>query len=310
MDILKYIFYFVVFPGFLFTAVIGCLAGWVDRKVTARVQYRVGPPWYQSFADIFKLAGKETLVPEGASRAVFLASPLMGLVATVLVSMIIWLTLLDPGRSFVGDLIVLLYLLVIPAMSVIIGGFASANPLSSLGAGREMKLVIAYELPFILALLVPVVRAETIRLGGLIVYQAEHGLFVGSLSGLLAFIVAVICQQAKLTMVPFDIPEAETEIVSGPYLEYSGLPLAYYKLTRLTMLFVMPMLLVTVFLGGIDFTGWHIVTGVLKYVLVLVIVVLIKNTNPRLRIDQAVRFFWGPVTALAAAAVVLALFGL
>lgn len=310
MHLLTWIFYFIIFPGFLFTAVVGCLASWVDRKVSARVQWRVGPPWYQSFADLLKLMGKETIVPSGSSKGTFLLSPLFGFGAVVIVSMIIWLSLIDPARSFVGDIIVVLYLLTIPATTVIIGGFASRNPLSALGASREMKLVLAYELPFVLALLVPIARAGSIRFGGLILYQAANGIFVGSLSGALAFIVVILCQQAKLTLVPFDIPEAETEIVSGPYLEYSGPPLAVYKLTRMMMLFVMPIFLVTVFLGGIDFSGWHILTGILKYVMVLVIIILIKNTNPRLRIDQAVKFFWGPVFAISIIAMLLALMGL
>ncbi|MFH1039344.1 MAG: complex I subunit 1 family protein [PVC group bacterium] len=310
MNALTWLFYFLIFPGFLFTAVVGCLAGWVDRKVTARVQWRVGPPWYQSFADFLKLMGKETIVPSGSSKIVFLLSPLFGMGAVVIVSMILWLSDLTPSGLFVGDLIVVLYLLAIPAVAVIIGGFASRNPLSALGASREMKLMLAYELPFVLAVLVPVARSGLIKIGGLLLYQAQNGMFLGSLSGILAFIVALLCQQAKLTLVPFDIPEAETEIVSGPYLEYSGPPLAVYRLTRLMMLFVMPMFLVVVFMGGIDFSGWHIVTGILKYVLILVLVVLIRNTNPRVRIDQAVKFFWGPVFAISVIAMVLALIGL
>ncbi len=310
MDALIWLFYFLIFPGFIFTAVVGCLAGWVDRKVSARVQWRVGPPWYQSFADFLKLMGKETIIPSGSSRTVFLLSPLFGLGAVVIVSMILWLSDLTPATSFVGDLIVVLYLLTIPATAVIIGGFASRNPLAALGASREMKLILAYELPFVLALLVPVAQSGSIKIGGLISFQGAHGIFLGSISGILAFIVALICQQAKLTLIPFDIPEAETEIVSGPYLEYSGPTLAVYKLTRLMMLFVVPFLLVVVFMGGIDFSGWHILSGILKYVLILVIVILIKNTNPRLRIDQAVKFFWGPMFALSIIAMVLALLGL
>jgi NADH-quinone oxidoreductase subunit H len=116
--------------------------------------------------------------------------------------------------------------------------------------------------------------------------------------------------QAKLALVPFDIPEAETEIIAGPYIEYSGAPLALYKLTRWMMLFVVPMFLVIMFMGGIVFSGWHILWGILKYVLLLVIIILMRNTNPRLRIDQAIKFFWGPMTILAVIGIVLAFLGL
>ncbi len=310
MNWLIWIFYFLVFPGVVFTSVVGGLASWVDRKVSARIQWRMGPPWYQPFADFLKLLGKETIVPAGSSRAAFLLSPLFGFAAAVIVSLIIWLTLLDPARSFLGDLIVVLYLLTIPAVAVIVGGFASRNPLASLGASREMKLVLAYELPFILAVLVPVARAGTIRLGELLRYQAAHGMFLGSISGALAFLAALACQQAKLTLPPFDMPEAETEIIAGPYLEYSGTPLAFFKLTRAAMLFVMPMFLITVFAGGIGFSGRQLPVGMVKYAAVLVLAVVVKNTNPRLRIDQAVKFFWGPVFALSILAMILALLGL
>ena len=110
--------------------------------------------------------------------------------------------------------------------------------------------------------------------------------------------------QAKLTVVPFDAPEAETELTGGAYMEYSGPPLAMFKLTRAMMLFTMPVFLVTVFCGGIP--PW---LGLPAYVLLIVVVVLIRNTTPRVRVDQAVRFFWGPVTIAALAAIGLALAG-
>jgi len=304
---LKLLFYFLIFPGFLFTALVGMLASWVDRKVTARVQWRVGPPLLQPLYDFVKLLGKETIVPEAGAKFTFLLSPLFGLAAVTIVSTLLWLATISPGVSFVGDLIVVIYLLAIPSISAILGGFASGNPLASLGASREMKMVLAYELPFILAIFTPVIRAHgIIKLGDLLQYQWSNGIFLNSWSGVIAFIVAIISMQAKLTLVPFDIPEAETEIIAGPYIEYSGIPLAIYKLTRWMMLFVVPIFIVIAFMGGIIFEGWHILWGILKYILLLVIIILVKNTNPRIRIDQAIRFFWGPMTILAAMGVVLA----
>ena len=126
----------------------------------------------------------------------------------------------------------------------------------------------------------------------------------------LALIVAVICQQAKLALVPFDMAEAETEIMAGAIIEYSGMTLLVHKLTRMMMLFVLPMFIVVVFLGGISFmTVGSAVVGVLKYVALLVVIVLIRNTAPRLRIDQAMKLFWGPIWLLSIVAVVLAYLG-
>jgi NADH-quinone oxidoreductase subunit H len=301
---------FLIFPGFLFTAIVGLLASGIDRKVTARLQYRMGPPWYQPLIDIVKLLGKETLLPDGSSKTIFLIAPLIGLAGITLVSTVLWLATLNPNVGFIGDIIVVLYLLTLPALSLILGGFASANPLASLGSSREMKLILSYELPFILALLVPIIKTGgTLTIGGILNYQAANGIIIGSWSGVIAFIVAVLCMQAKLGLVPFDISEAETEIMGGPVIEYSGAPLAIFKLTKAMLLFTVPVFLIVSFMGGIGVKGLSLIWGILKYVGLLVVIVIIRNTNPRLRIDQALRFFWGPVTILAVVAVVLALLG-
>ncbi|NQS99899.1 MAG: NADH-quinone oxidoreductase subunit H [Candidatus Omnitrophica bacterium] len=305
-----YIGYLTVF-GFILTAVIGLLASWIDRKVTARVQYRVGPPLLQPLIDLIKLSGKETLIPTGACRTTFLMAPVVGLSGVVLVSTILWMNNINPVRGFIGDLLVVIYLMIIPSISIIMGGFASRNPLASLGASREMKLVLGYELPFVLAILVPVIKSDfSIRLGEILGFQAQNGVFAGSLSGTLALIVAIFCMQAKLALVPFDIPEAETEIVSGPLIEYSGSALAIYKLMKNMLLFVLPFFLMILFMGGFRYDGIHLLNGILKYVGLVALITVIRNTNPRVRIDQAVRFFWGPMTVIAIIAVILALRGM
>jgi NADH-quinone oxidoreductase subunit H len=298
---------FLVFPGLLFTAAAGLLTSWVDRKVTAWVQMRVGPPLLQPFYDIRKLFIKDTCVPDGGAIGMFLLAPLLGLAAVTLASMILWRTLLYSEATFVGDLIVLIYLLAMPALSVMLGSFASRNPLASLGGSREVKLMIAYELPLVLAILVPVIQAGSIRLGDLLVNPAP----VTSLSGVLALLVCITCMQAKLTLVPFDMPEAETELSGGALIEYSGPPLAMFKLTRAMMLFTLPVLLVMVFFGGLlNGPLWQqLLTGCLLWFVLVALTIVIRNTTPRLRIDQAVRFFWGPVSVVALAAVALAWMG-
>ena len=304
-----YIFYFLFF-GFLLTAIIGLLASWIDRKVTAKVQYRVGPPLLQPLIDIVKLLGKETLIPAGSSKITFLMAPVIGLASVILVSTLLWINNIYPAKSFLGDLIVVLYLLVIPSISIIMGGFASRNPLASLGASREMKLILSYELPFILAVLVTVIKSGfTFRLGEILTFQAQNGAFVGSWSGTLALIVAIICMQAKLALVPFDIPEAETEISGGVLIEYSGSGLAIYRLMKNMLLFTVPFFLIIVFIGGLRFDGIYLLYGVLKYISLVALMTVIRNTNPRVRIDQAVKFFWGPVTIIAIIAIILALLG-
>lgn len=300
---LKNLFNFLIFPGFLFTAAIGLIASWIDRKVTARVQWRVGPPWYQPFIDLVKLSIKEIMVPRTASKLTFMLSPLVGLSAVILAATFIWLPNLNIGSNgFTGDIIVVLYLLTMPAIALIIGASSSGNPLASLGVSREIKLLLAYELPFIIIFTVPIIKSGgLLRFEQLIAYQAANGPFVASFSGILALLVAIFCMQAKLGLVPFDMAEAETEIMGGIQIEYSGILLAILKLTKTMMMVALPLFLITILWGG--FSIW-------KYVVLLVLITLIRNTNPRVRIDQAVRFFWRKMTAVAMISAILATMGM
>lgn len=301
--------YFGIF-GLCVTVALGLLTSWVDRKLTARLQYRVGPPLLQPAYDLLKLMGKEILVPVGAARLTFLAAPLLGLVSVLVVSTILWLNTLLPPHSLlgIGDVIVVLYLLLLPPIAIIIGGFASGNPLASIGASREIKLLLSYELPFIVAMLVPVIQAGfSLQLGDIVAQQAQHGMTAGRWSGGLALLVALCCAQAKLGQVPFDTPEAETEIAHGVLIEYSGAPLALYRLMKHVLFFTLPFLLIIVYLGGVRWDGLQWLVTLLKYLGLVVLLTIIRNTNPRLRIDQVMRFFWGPMTLLAFIAVLLAL---
>jgi NADH-quinone oxidoreductase subunit H len=298
--------------GFLATPVIGLLLKWVDRLVTARIQWRKGPPLYQPFADVLKLLGKETVVSEDCSAGVFLAAPLVGVVGLGVAASILWAAALSPKAGFVGDIIAVVYFLVFPALAIILGGSASGAPHGALGASREMKLVVAYELPLILALAAVILNAAaalrtapTFRFADILQAQQQSGPLLCSLSGALAFVCALAVMQAKLGLVPFDQAEAETELMGGAILDYSGPPLALIHLGRSMLLLVMPMLVITVFWGGISLTGWGPLAALGKIVVLLVVIVLVRNTHARLRIDQAVRFFWFFVTPLAVIACAL-----
>lgn len=311
MSLLEYIFLFLVFPGFIFSASIGLLAGWVDRKITARLQWRKGPPWYQNFLDIIKLFYKETLIPKGASAMVFFSMPLLAMTSATLVSTILLVFNWAPESGFVGDLVVVVYLFMIPPIAFMLGGFTSGNPLASLGGSREMKLLLSYELPFLLALMVPVIKSGyLISIGDIVSYQREHGQIIASLSGILSFIVMIMSIQAKAGFAPFDIPEAETEIASGLLIEYSGKALAIFKITKAIILLALPVFLITLYLGGIEFTAKGFASALAEYTGILLVMIVIKNTNPRVRIDQAVRFFWRMPVVLGVLAVVLSYFGL
>jgi len=306
----------LVVVGFVLTTGVGLVATWIVRKISALVQWRVGPPFRQPFWDVLKLLGKEVLIPEDANKAVFIAAPLVGLAGVLLLSTMLLKIVIRPEQIFIGDIIVAIYLMVLPSLALILGASASASPHAQLGTAREMKMVMGYELPLVLALIVVVIKSGG-QLSLAAIAENAHCL---SISGMMAFLVSILCVQAKLGFVPFDIAEAETELASGVLMEYSGALLAVWKLMQAAMLVALPLFVVMVFMGGFD-TGWSYAAGFAagwwkalllstgKYVLIVVLLILIKNTNPRLRIDQAMRFFWFYCGIALAVAVVLAVVG-
>jgi len=295
----------LILPAFLVTVVLGLVASWIVRKVSALVQWRVGPPILQPFYDIMKLMGKETLIPQDAQRGVFVSAPLVGMAGVLLLSTMLLRITLNPEAMFVGDVIVAIYLMVLPSLALILGSSASASPHAAIGTSREMKLVMSYELPLVLAFIVVIIKTGgQLNLAGIAEYTPAL-----SISGMLAFLASLLCIQAKLGFIPFDMAEAETELAGGVLIEYSGALLAIWKIMQAMMLVALPLFLVMVFLGGIATSGWSLLLGILKYVLVLVLVILIKNTNPRMRIDQAMKFFWFYCGIALVVAVVLATIG-
>ena len=132
--------YTLIFPGFLFTAIAGLLLTWVDRKVTAIVQSRMGPPWFQPFADIGKLLSKRMIVPKGVRTVGFIGAPLLSVAGATLASVIVFQALFNPLSGFMGDLIVLVYLSTMPAIALIIGGASSRSPFGAIGARGQSHL--------------------------------------------------------------------------------------------------------------------------------------------------------------------------
>lgn len=306
------LFYFLIFPGLLFAAVVGAFLSWYDRKITAWVQFRKGPPLFQPFYDFFKLLlVKETILPKHGSKGVFLAAPIFAVFGASIAGVFILLPQFGIETGFKGDIIVIFYLLTIPSLTYIIGALASGNPLAALGGSREMKLILSYELTFLLVLAGIIQKAGmTISFNEIISMQTLNGAFAGSISGVILFIVLIFCIQAKLALVPFDAPEAETEIAHGIMIEYSGTPYAMIKLAKYIMFFILPAFLIGLLWGGLNFEGIHILWSVLKILFVVLLLTLIRNTNPRVKIKQAVRYFLVWMNLLAIIAIVLSYFGL
>jgi NADH-quinone oxidoreductase subunit H len=308
MNIAYLLFWFILYSVIL--SISGFIAGWIDRKITARVQWRVGPPWYQNFVDFIKLTGKEVLIPEGGNKFIFVFSPVLGLIAAFCVGTILFFVFRE-GFGFSGDIILIVYLLTIPSLSIILGGSSSGNVLASVGISRELKLLLSYELPFICGIVIPALKANsTTSLIEIIKFQQINGSNILSLSGIIGFIVILIASTGKIGVVPFDLSEAETEIAGGSLIEYSGILLGFYKLTKSILLVIVPLFIVLLYLGGTEITGFgSFLIFVLKYIIVLILITLIRNTNPRLRIDQALKFFWGWLTLIGIIGILITLMG-
>jgi NADH-quinone oxidoreductase subunit H len=305
------LFYFLVFPGLLFVGVTGAFLSWFDRKISARVQFRIGPPMLQPFYDFFKLLlVKETILPKQGSPITFLLAPVFAVFGATMAGVFIMLPLFNISTGFRGDILVIFYLLTIPSFSYITGALASGNPLAAVGGSREMKLILSYELTFLLVIAGVIMKCgQKFDLNSIIQIQQAGSPFIGSISGVLLFIVAVFCVQAKLAFVPFDMPEAEAEITDGIFIEFSGAAYALIKLSKYIMLFILPSLLVALFMNGFRLNGIHILWAVLKVIGVVLLITLIKNTNPRIKIKQAMSFFAVWMNLLAVIALVLIAFG-
>lgn len=311
MNVLGLSFNYIVFPGVLFSFFMGGLGWWLERKLTARFQYRVGPPWYQTFLDVAKLFIKETLIPKGASRILFILSPLITVSTTIFFTVIIGQTYFF-HKSVIADAIVLLYLLIIPSLFIILGAFSSRNSLALTGAARETKLMLAYEFVFIVCLLIVIIKSKgSILLSDIMQHQAYSGMHIQSASGIIAAILAVFYIQAKLGIVPFDMAEADQEIMAGTMIEYSGPLLGFYRVSKVFLYFSLP-LFVIVLLAYVQCATLieSFLFLVLEYLVIAFIAAVIKNINPRARIKDALSFFWFFLFPLGIVGVLLALKGL
>lgn len=318
MDIIKLLVNILIFPGGLFAILIGLFFTGLDRKVYARLQRRVGPPIYQPFIDLIKLSQKETVIPKTANYTVFRLAPLVGFAGMLAAIAIIPVTGIYSGLYQSGDLLVLLYLLATPALALMIGASASGSPYSSVGLSREMTMVLAYEIPLLTVLLTVGMRvgmamgsSAVFSLSSIVNFQLKNGALLFDLPMLPAILAFLCCIPGTIGVVPFDIPEAETEITEGPLLEYSGSGLALFKLTGGLKILVLSALAVALFFpsGITNFWLVNLLWFLLKCVVIsFFTLTLVRATRARMRLDQAYKFYLLVPTALALVSLALTMF--
>jgi len=302
---LSALFNLLIFPGFLFLSVVALIAEFYDRKLYARLQNRVGPPWFQPIVDFIKLLGKEDVVPEEADKRMFTLAPVFALTATITAFFYIPLWNSQALYSFYGDLIVVLYLLTIPTLTFFLGGWYSRSIFATIGAVRAVTQLLAYEIPLLLSILAPALLANTWSLSEMAAFYNAHPWYW--LFNLIGFGVALIALLGKLERVPFDSPEAETEIVAGSFTEYSGRLLAYFRMAIDIEVVVGASLIAAVFLPfGLSLPPiFGFILYLFKVFFIISILSLARTVFARLRIDQMVNFCWKYVAPIAFAQVLI-----
>ncbi len=318
MEWLELLLRMLVFPGFGFLVAFALFAEWFDRKLTARMQSRMGPPWFQPVADFVKLLSKEDITPSGVPRLWYASIPLFAFAAVA--TAFLYLPVASPASPFAfpGDIVLVLYLLSLPTILTFLLGWMSGNLFARIGAVRAISQLFVYEVPFFIAALGPAIAAGSWSISDIVSIQGGGVWFF--LFQPVGFGVALIGLQAKLERTPFDIPDAETEIVGGPMTELTGRKLAIFHLAKDMALVTGAALLVALFLGGPAIPGAAtlVAEGVLGFVVFLAKVLLVlfaltalKTALGRLRIDQLVAWGWTALTPFAVfqLAIVLAMAG-
>ncbi|MBO4369192.1 MAG: NADH-quinone oxidoreductase subunit H [Desulfovibrio sp.] len=318
MDTLLGILHMCIFPGGIFALVVGFFFKGLDRRVEARLQRRVGPPLIQPWLDTAKLMTKETLIPKTACRQAFLMAPVVGFAGMAVCAAFMPVPGVFDGLYNMGDLLVLFYLLPIPAIAMMMGGSASSSPFGAVGFSREMIIMLAYETPLLMILLAVAMLVGKAMNGGawgaefsllkIVEWQQINGSLGLNPAMIPAFLAYLIFLPGTMGVAPFDIPEAETEVVEGPLLEYGGPLLALFHVGSALKTFVVLGLGVAMFFPGTlcDFWFINLLWFLVKcLILMLISLTVVKSATGRYRIDQAFRFFVMVPTMLALCSLLL-----
>jgi len=327
---------------FIFTALFTLFAVYSERKISAFIQDRLGPMEVgkygslQAFADILKMLQKEFIIPKAADKILFVLAPIIIFVSVYLgFAALPWAPGLIPTSLNLG-LFYIFAILSVETLGILMAGWGSNNKYALLGSMRSVAQMVSYEIPAGISLLSVVMIAQTLNLQEITIKQGILSLdsikFLGvwevkAVGGflawnifqaphlILAYIIYFIASLAECNRAPFDIPEAESELVGGFHIEYSGLRFAFIFLAEYSMMFLVGMIGVVLFLGGwntplpninklplANWTtgmGWGIFWVLLKTLLVVAVQIWIRWTLPRLRVDQLMSLCWKVLTPLA-----------
>ena len=302
----------------IFAIAFGLSVKGIDRKISARMQWRIGPPLRQPFRDVRKLLLKQSVLPRNAVPWIYNSAPVFSFAALISVLLFLPIGPVPALLGASGDIIVVLYLLIIPGIAMIVGGFSSGSPFASIGAQREMVLLISYELPlsmivftfaWMYSIVAPSLPALSFETFGTVPIWSVLGP-AGFIGAAIFLAVLLIVTTGEMAKVPFDIPEAETEIAEGIFAEYSGRNYALFYLADAVKMVVLPAIIIAIFFPynlspllseyfpNLPMSDWvaygvDILFFMLKILVIdIVAVTFMRTAFARMKIDQAVRLYW------------------
>ena len=317
----------IVIVGTIILAVVGAFFGLlyrgIDRKLSAHMQGRVGPPIIQPFRDVQKLLMKENIIPDGAVSWLFTAAPFVCLIVSVVLLLYIPMFGQPAFLGSTGDAILILYLLIIPALALVAGGFASSSPYATVGAQREMVILMSYEFPLAMAIVALAWRighatgANPFMLSTIAEYPIWNLVGpMGIIGSLILLFTLLVVTPGEVSKVPFDIAEAETEIAGGVLVEYSGRNLCLFYLADIIKAFAMSALIVALFIPynlspifGLSAAPAVVVDVVFFLIKVFAVmffsIVLVRTAMARFKISQASWIYIIAMTLIALVGLIL-----
>ena len=312
-------------PLMLIFATLFAFTTWLERKALARIQNRIGPNKVgipctriglfglgQPAADGIKMIFKEDIVPRGADRLFHLLAPILALIPAMLVLCFLpldfpWVNE-DSVKAYLLDGAVIFFFAItgLNTLAVFMAGWASRNKYSLLGGMRAVAQMVSYEIPLVLSAVIVVMMVGSLNAAEIADVQMRENWFVFSPWGFAAFVIFFIAALAETNRSPFDLPEAESEIIAGYFTEYSGFKFALFFLGEYIAMFAISGLAVTLFLGGGDgpgvtldqglpteaFPGLAVIWFLMKIFALIAMMIWLRGTLPRLRVDQLMGFAW------------------
>jgi len=269
---------------------------WMERKVSAHMQLRPGPMevgWHgavQTVADAVKLMGKELITPEEVDRPIYYLAPIVVFLPVLLTFLVIPFSQTMIIKDLNVGIVLILAFSTLTVLAILMAGWASNNKYSVFGAIRSVAQNIAYEIPLLVTVMSVILMVGSFKLTDIVTAQGRYWFI---LVQPLAFILYIICATAETNRTPFDLPEAESELVAGFHTEYSGMRFALFFLAEYTNMFIVSAVAAVLFLGG-----WHgpILPGVVWFLIkvyaLIFLIMWFRWTFPRVRFDQLVTFAW------------------